>query len=137
MAGAKVAELRPVNPATLEPLGTVAVSPPEEVAEAVSEAQVAAYGWRQVSFAERRQLLGRVATELLDVADEIAATVTAEVGKPLLESYTAELFVSLDNRLRPDALEARSVRALAGEVRRPRSRARARAVVAPVRRGHA
>ena len=34
---------------------------------------------------------------MLDSADEIAATVTAETGKPLLESFTAELFVGLDN----------------------------------------
>ena len=94
---AGVAELRPLNPATLEPVGAVPVSPPEEVAEAVAEARVAADAWSQVSFAQRRDLLGRVAAELLRGADEIAATVTAEVGKPLVESYTAELFVAVDN----------------------------------------
>jgi succinate-semialdehyde dehydrogenase/glutarate-semialdehyde dehydrogenase len=86
-----------VNPATLEPVGAVPVSPPEEVSEAVVEARLAAERWAQSSFAERRVLLGRVASELLDAADEVTATVTAEVGKPLLESYTAELFVALDN----------------------------------------
>ena len=35
--------------------------------------------------------------EALDAADEIAATVTAETGKPLVESFTSELFVGLDN----------------------------------------
>lgn len=93
------AELRPVNPATLELVGSVPVSAPEEVAEAVADARLAAERWAQSSFAERRALLGRVAASVLDHAEEIAATVTAETGKPLVESYTAELFVGLDNLL--------------------------------------
>jgi succinate-semialdehyde dehydrogenase/glutarate-semialdehyde dehydrogenase len=94
---AQAGELRPVNPATLEPVGSVPVSAPEEVAEAVGDARLAAERWAGASFAERRALLGRAAAVLLDAADEIAATVTAETGKPLVESYTAELFVALDN----------------------------------------
>ena len=94
---AAAGDLRSVNPATLEELGTVAVPPPEEVAEAVVEARLAAERWRQSSFAERRALLGAVAQETLARADLLAATVTAESGKPLVESYTAELFVALDN----------------------------------------
>jgi acyl-CoA reductase-like NAD-dependent aldehyde dehydrogenase len=91
------AELRPVNPATLEPVGVVPVSAPEEVADAVADARLASERWGQSSFAERRALLGDVAAAVLDQADEIAATVTAETGKPAVESYTAELFVGLDN----------------------------------------
>jgi len=90
-------ELRPVNPATLEPVGSVPVSKPEEVAEAVADARVVAERWAESSFAERRALLGRVAEKTLDHADEIVKTVTAETGKPLVESFTAELFVALDN----------------------------------------
>jgi acyl-CoA reductase-like NAD-dependent aldehyde dehydrogenase len=90
-------ELRPVNPATLEPLASVPVSPPEEVFEVVTEARLAAERWAQSSFSERRALLAQVAEALLGRADELAATVTAETGKPLTESYTAELFVALDN----------------------------------------
>ncbi len=94
---AQAGELRSVNPATLEPVGSVPASAPGEVAEAVVDARLAAERWAGSSFAERRALLGRVASALLDAADEIAATVTAETGKPLVESYTAELFVALDN----------------------------------------
>jgi acyl-CoA reductase-like NAD-dependent aldehyde dehydrogenase len=89
--------LRSVDPATLEELGAVPVSPPEEVSEAVSEARVAADRWAQSSFAERRALLRDVSQEVLARADLLAATVTAETGKPVAESYTAELFVALDN----------------------------------------
>jgi acyl-CoA reductase-like NAD-dependent aldehyde dehydrogenase len=93
----EAAAVRSVNPATLEDVGSLPVSPPEEVAEAVTEARVAAERWARSSFAERRALLAAVARVVLDEADEIAATVTAETGKPLVESYTAELFVGLDN----------------------------------------
>jgi succinate-semialdehyde dehydrogenase/glutarate-semialdehyde dehydrogenase len=91
--------LRSVNPATLEEVGSVAVSPPEEVAEAVAEARVAAARWGQSTFVERRALLAELARVVLDQAEELAAVVTAETGKPLVESYTAELFVALDNIL--------------------------------------
>ena len=96
-AETQATELRSVDPATLEELGTVPVAPPEEVAEAVAEARLAAERWARTSFAERRALLAAVAQEVLARADHLAATVTAESGKPLVESYTAELFVSLDN----------------------------------------
>ncbi|HYX76217.1 MAG TPA: aldehyde dehydrogenase family protein, partial [Gaiellaceae bacterium] len=96
---AHAGELRSVDPATLEELGTVPIAPPEEVAETVTESRLAAERWRESSFAERRSLLGAVAQEVLARADHLAATVTAESGKPLVESYTAELFVALDNIL--------------------------------------
>jgi acyl-CoA reductase-like NAD-dependent aldehyde dehydrogenase len=106
----QAAELRPVDPATLEELGTVPVSPPEEVSEAVAEARVAAEHWGQSSFQERRALLGAVAQEVLARADVLSATVTAEAGKPLVESYTAELFVALDNTLWAAANAPRALR---------------------------
>ncbi len=90
-------ELRSIDPATLEVVGTVQTAPPEEIAEAVAEARAAQRAWGESSFAERRTVLGRLAAAVLDAADDIAATVTAETGKPLLESYTSELFVGLDN----------------------------------------
>jgi len=89
-------ELRPVDPATLEPVGTVDVTPPEAIAEIVSESRLVQRRWAESAHAERRALLVRVARFLLDSADELAGTVTAETGKPLLESYTAELFLALE-----------------------------------------
>src|ERR1041384_230649 len=77
----QVEELRSVDPATLEELGVVPVSPSEEVSEAVAEARVAADRWSQSSFAERRELLGAVAQEVLARADLLTATVTAETRK--------------------------------------------------------
>jgi acyl-CoA reductase-like NAD-dependent aldehyde dehydrogenase len=97
MARTQATELQSVDPATLEELGSVPVAAPEEVAETAAEARLAGERWARSSFAERRALLGAVAQEVLARADLLAATVTAETGKPLVESYTAELFVALDN----------------------------------------
>ena len=94
---AHAGDLRPVDPATLEELGSVPVSPPEAVAETVTEVRLAGESWARSTFAERRAVLGSLAQEVLARADHLAATVTAESGKPLVESYTAELFVALDN----------------------------------------
>ena len=88
--------LSPRNPATLELVGSVAVTEPEGVAEIVAEARFAQRVWRARSLDERRRLLRSVAAVLLESVDEIAATIVAETGKPKLEAVTTELFVSLD-----------------------------------------
>ncbi len=89
--------LSSVNPATLEPVGSVRAAEPEEVLEAVAEARLAQERWGRTSLAERRALLARVAEKLLDESDAIAATVTAESGKPLVEAYSHDLFIAVEN----------------------------------------
>ena len=89
-------ELRSVNPATLELVGVVPVTPPEEVAGLVAEAANAQEKWGATSFDERRALLLRVARTLLERMDDIAATVTAETGKPIVESFTNELLLAVE-----------------------------------------
>jgi acyl-CoA reductase-like NAD-dependent aldehyde dehydrogenase len=106
VAPAKV--LTPVDPATLEPVGTVEITPPEAIAEIVSEARLVQRGCAQSTHAERRALLVRVAHVLLDSADELARTITAETGKPVVEAYTAELFLALE-QLRWTAASAERV----------------------------
>ena len=90
-------ELRSVNPATLEVVGAVAVTPLEAVTEAVTEARLAQQQWARTSFAERRALLAAVAQLLLERMDEIAATVTAETAKPLVEAFLSDVMVAVDN----------------------------------------
>jgi len=90
-------ELRSVDPATLEPVGTVPATLPEAIPELVTEAKLVQRRWGESSHAERRSLLLAVAHRLLDEADDLAATITAETGKPLLEAYTAELFLALEH----------------------------------------
>ncbi|MFL6007128.1 MAG: aldehyde dehydrogenase family protein [Gaiellaceae bacterium] len=87
-------KLRPVNPATLEPVGVVPVT--EDVAYVAAGAAAAQSSWARSSFDERRALLERVAAVLVARMDEIAATVTAETGKPIAESYTTELMLGVE-----------------------------------------
>lgn len=111
--------LEPINPATLEPVGAIAVAEPGEVEEAVVEARLAQQAWSRASFEERSRLLRAVAAALLDAADEVAATIVAETGKPVVEAITSEVFVALDNlvwlarnlrrALRPEKLALRQL----------------------------
>lgn len=90
-------ELRSLNPATLEPVGSVEVAGAAEVHEAVSEARLAQERWGRSDFHARARLLTAVADYLLGNMDELAALVTAETGKPLVESYASEVAVAADN----------------------------------------
>jgi acyl-CoA reductase-like NAD-dependent aldehyde dehydrogenase len=96
MAVAATGELRVVNPATLELVGTVTTTDPAAVQEIVSEAKLAQEAWGETLLADRRALLVRVAAAVLERADEIADTVIAETGKPRVEAFTTELFPALD-----------------------------------------
>src|SRR5262245_27609950 len=88
------ADVISVNPATLEEVGRVSVTPPEEVVDAVAVAAAVQKGW---SRDRSPALLARVAASLLDHADELAATITAETGRPLIEAYTIDVFTALEN----------------------------------------
>ena len=90
------AELRSIDPATLELVGTVPVTPVEELPAVVAEAAATQAVWARSSFAERRAFLRRLRALLLERMDEIASTVTRETGKPLLEAYGADVLVAAD-----------------------------------------
>jgi acyl-CoA reductase-like NAD-dependent aldehyde dehydrogenase len=96
MAVAATGELRVVNPATLELVGTVTTTDPSAVQEIVSEAKLAQAAWGETPLADRCAVLVRVAEAVLERADEIADTVVAETGKPRVEAFTTELFPALD-----------------------------------------
>jgi acyl-CoA reductase-like NAD-dependent aldehyde dehydrogenase len=89
--------LEVVNPATLERVGAVPVAAPEAVQEAVAEARLAQRAWAATTHRERRAVLGRAIEVLLDNLDEVAATITAETGKPSLEALSSEIVVSLES----------------------------------------
>src|SRR5919202_2436680 len=90
-------ELRSLNPATLEVVGSVPATDPAELEEIVARAGAAQARWEETSLDERRRLVLDTARVLLDRMEEVSALVTAETGKPLVESYTAELLVSVEN----------------------------------------
>src|SRR5256714_9539962 len=90
-------ELRSLNPATLEVVGSVRPTDPAELEAIVARAQQAQARWAETSLDAGRRLVLDPAGVLLDGMDEVAELVTAETGKPLVESYTAELIVSVEN----------------------------------------
>src|ERR687887_153639 len=96
MTLAAVTELRVVNPATLEPVGVVAVMDAEGVAAGLAASRTAQAVWAEASVGEKRAVLERLARLVLDRADEIADTVVAETAKPRVEAFTTELYPALD-----------------------------------------
>jgi acyl-CoA reductase-like NAD-dependent aldehyde dehydrogenase len=75
------------NPGTHELVGTVPVMDADEVHDVVAKARLAAAAFAELDLSERRAHLRRVARSLVDHADEIAATCSAETGKPLPDAY--------------------------------------------------
>ncbi len=74
----------------------VAATHPAHVQELVAEARLAQERFAGATLADRKALLVALAEVVLERADEIAATVVSETGKPEVEAYTTELFPALD-----------------------------------------
>jgi len=72
-----------INPATEVLIGGVPAATPAEAGQAVAAARSAARAWGCTSTAERAAYLARIHQGLLSRADEIARTITSEVGMPL------------------------------------------------------
>jgi acyl-CoA reductase-like NAD-dependent aldehyde dehydrogenase len=89
--------LQSFDPATLEIVGSVPIAGAEEVAGAVVIASEAQERWRRTGPEERRRRFETLLEVILDRADEIAGTITSETGKPLVEAYTAELYVAAEH----------------------------------------
>jgi len=76
-----------VSPAdTRDVVGFVPMSGKEEVEQAVSAAKAAAKGWRKLSAPARGEYLRKTADVLEQRIDEIAQTMTREMGKTLAEA---------------------------------------------------
>ncbi len=91
------ATLDVINPATGKVFTTVSRATEREAAAAVACRQAAQRGWAALELAQRRALLQRFADELHDNAEDLAATLVLEQGKPLAEARQelqfAEAFV--------------------------------------------
>jgi aldehyde dehydrogenase (NAD+) len=75
--------LEVVEASTEQPLGTIPEGTAEDARRAVAAAREAFDGWAATPVSERQRLLRAIADGLEARADEIARTVTAEVGMPL------------------------------------------------------
>jgi aldehyde dehydrogenase (NAD+) len=75
--------LEVVEAGTEQPLATIPEGTPADAQRAVAAARAAFEGWAATPVPERQRLLNAIADGLEARAEEIAATVTAEVGMPL------------------------------------------------------
>ena len=75
-----------VNPATEEVIGEVASATGDQVEAAVDAARRAFPGWKRLPAPERGEMLGAVSDWITLNADSLAATLTREGGKPLVEN---------------------------------------------------
>ncbi|TXL70633.1 NAD-dependent succinate-semialdehyde dehydrogenase [Vineibacter terrae] len=87
-AGAGAETLDVLNPATGEPIGTVAVAAEADLQAAAEAAARGFDAWRAVSAYERSKVMRQAAGILRGKADDIARTMTLEQGKPLVEART-------------------------------------------------
>lgn len=74
------------NPATGEVIGTVPALSATETRRAIEAAHAALPGWRAMLAKDRAAILRRLNDLMLANADDLAAIMTAEQGKPLAES---------------------------------------------------
>jgi acyl-CoA reductase-like NAD-dependent aldehyde dehydrogenase len=79
-------ELAVENPASEETIAAVPLPGPEQIDVAIAAARGAWRGWSRTPAVERGEMLHEVANRLRARTDELARTMTAEGGKPLIEN---------------------------------------------------
>ena len=90
------ATLRAINPATQELLGEVPIMDEDEVKQQVDAAWNTFESWRLTSLQDRIKKLLHLRAVIEQEKDELARLISAEVGKPLAESYLGDLSGPLD-----------------------------------------
>ncbi|MEZ0531879.1 succinate-semialdehyde dehydrogenase [Enterobacter sp. KB-221C9] len=75
-----------VNPATGETLAAYPWATPEEVERAISQADAGYRQWRRESVSHRAQKLRDLGAALRNRAEEMAQTISREMGKPILQA---------------------------------------------------
>ena len=76
-------QIEVINPTTEESMGSIPAGGPEDVHHAVTAARDAFEGWSQTPRERRAELLTAIAGGLEQRGDQIAATISAELGMPL------------------------------------------------------
>jgi acyl-CoA reductase-like NAD-dependent aldehyde dehydrogenase len=92
----EAADLESFNPATGERLGSVPVTPPEDVQAIVDAVATVQPFWAQLTLLDRARYLERAAQVLIDETDEIRDLIVREQGKPRNEALSMELLPTID-----------------------------------------
>ncbi len=85
------ARLEVINSTTEEVMGTIPACLPEDVDRAVAAARAAFDSWSQTPRQERAERITAIATGLGERSEEIAATITQELGMPLKLSQIVQV----------------------------------------------
>jgi acyl-CoA reductase-like NAD-dependent aldehyde dehydrogenase len=88
--------IRCYEPATLAPLGEVAVVSPEEVVARVAAARKAQKVWAKTPFSERAKVLDLVRDYLLKHADELVDVIVRDSGKTRHNALVGELWPTVE-----------------------------------------
>jgi succinate-semialdehyde dehydrogenase/glutarate-semialdehyde dehydrogenase len=88
--------IKSINPANLDTLAEVQITPSGAVVEALIKSRKAFENWSNLPLKIRLAKIENFQQLLIKHKDEIARLITLESGKPLLESYMAELSGPLD-----------------------------------------
>jgi acyl-CoA reductase-like NAD-dependent aldehyde dehydrogenase len=83
-AGAETIDV--VSASTEDVIGRIPQGTPEDVDRAVAAARAAFDGWSQTEMVERAELVRAIAAGLAARRDEIAATISQELGMPIVQS---------------------------------------------------
>ncbi len=89
-------ELESFNPATGELIGRVETIVPDQVEGIAGEVREVQAFWAELSLEDRGRYMRKAADVLLEDLDEVAALLTREQGKPIVESYTMEVVPTVD-----------------------------------------
>ncbi len=86
-----------VNPATFEVLGSVPMTSEGQIPGFVGRARRAAAAWGSASFPERARALSRLRDLIVQRAPELAETVSAGMGKPLVEALCFDVAMVVEH----------------------------------------
>ena len=81
-----VSSFEVINPSTAAPFANCPDASAEQLDDAIKAARRAFAEWSQLSFTDRRKFLHKFAARVRDYADDLAAVITREQGKPLSNS---------------------------------------------------
>jgi len=88
--------LESINPATGEKIGSVPISSNNDVENFYKKAKKTFESWKKIPLEERIKLMKKAKRIILETKDEIAELITLETGKPLMESFSSDIYATID-----------------------------------------
>ena len=96
MATKKMETIQSINPATLEIVGEVEVTPTEEIPLIVEKARAAQKDWWKLGFSKRAEYLIKARDYMMANVTELVDIIHKDTGKPRIEAFATEIYPCLD-----------------------------------------